>query len=247
VTPNGSTHEQWEELAAGYVLDALEPAEEQALLAHLAGCAACRRVVDEHAFVASQLGALSEDSDLTPPSWASIRSGIVADAPAPAAPVSLDDRRHQKRQPRLLGAAAALVLLAGAGVVGWQLASGGSGTPGQSKTFAACAASTTCHAVKLQSDSTEAAYVLAEKGTVTMVPTHMAPPAAGHVYALWQLPRDGRPTLVTVLRTAANGVSSAAHLAIPYTDTAAFAVSVEPADTVPTKPTEVIATGTATA
>lgn len=245
MTTNGSTHEQWEELAAGYVLDALEPAEEQALLAHLAGCAACRQVVDEHAFVASQLGQLAEDSDITPPSWSSIRSGIIT---GPAAPVvSLEERRNRDRQPRLLGAAAALVLLAGAGVVGWQLSSGDSGTPGQSKTLAACAASQSCHVVRLQSGSTVAAYALAEKGTVTMLPTHMAAPAAGHVYALWQLPRDGRPTLVTVLRTATNGVTSAAPLALPYADTAAFAVSVEPADAVPTTPTEVVATGTATA
>jgi anti-sigma-K factor RskA len=245
VTPNGSAHEQWEELAAGYVLDALEPDEEQALLDHLSNCADCRRVVDEHAFVAAQLGQLAEDSDITPPSWSAIRSGIVTDPSAPV--VSLEDRRRHRRPPLLLGAAAAAVLLAGAGVVGWQLASGDSGEPSQSKTLAACAASPSCHVVRLQSDNTVAAYALAEKGTVTMLPTHMAAPAAGHVYALWQLPRDGRPTLVTVLRTVDNGVSSAAPLVLPYADTAAFAVSVEPADVVPTTPTEVVATGAATA
>jgi hypothetical protein len=52
---------------------------------------------------------------------------------------------------------------------------------------------------------------------------------------------------VTVLRTSTNGVSSAAPLGIPYADTAAFAVIVEPSDVVPTTPTEVVATGTATA
>src|SRR4051794_11209758 len=123
VTTPRSPHEEWEELAAGYVLDALEPDEEHALLTHLATCTECRRVVDEHAFVAAQLGSLSEDSDVTPPGWASIRSGIVADA---AAPVSLDERRMRRRSPRLLGAAAAAVLLAGAAVAGWQLASNGS-------------------------------------------------------------------------------------------------------------------------
>jgi anti-sigma-K factor RskA len=241
VTTPRSPHEEWEELAAGYVLDALEPDEEQTLLAHLATCTDCRRVVDEHAFVASQLGALAEDSDIAPPSWSSMRSGIVTEAAAPVA--SLEERRR-RRPPRLLAAAAGTVLLAGAGVAAWQLASGGSERSG---TVEACAASPTCHVVQLHSDNTEAAVVLAEKGTATMLPEHMSPPPAGQVYALWQLPRDGAPSLVTVLRTTENGVSSAAPLVLPYDDTAAFAVSVEPAGDVPTAPTEVVATGTATA
>jgi anti-sigma-K factor RskA len=59
------------------------------------------------------------------------------------------------------------------------------------------------------------------------------------------MPRDGRPLLVTVLRSSVDGASSAAPLVLPYTDTAAFAISVEPTGTVPTKPTDVLATGTA--
>jgi anti-sigma-K factor RskA len=237
----GPTHEQWEELAAGYALDALEPDEEQALLDHLGGCATCRRAVDEHAFVASQLGALAEDSDITPPIWSAIRAGVVADSPDPV--VSLEESRR-RRQPRVLGAAAAAVLLAAVGVTAWQLTSDDTGAAG---TVASCDAAPSCHVVRLQGDSTEAAVVLAENGTATVVPTDMPRPAVGHVYALWQLPRDGRPVLVTEIRDSGKGVSSAAPLVLPYDDTAAFAMSLEPSGSVPTKPTDVIATGTATA
>jgi anti-sigma-K factor RskA len=241
-TPQGPTHEQWEELAAGYALHALEPDEEQALLAHLATCADCRQAVDEHAFVASQLGALAEDSDITPPSWSAIRSGVIATPPAPA--VSLDEARRRRRAARVLGAAAAVVGLAAVGVTAWQLSSDDKGAAG---TVASCDAAPSCHVVRLQADSAEKAVILAENGTATVLPTDLPRPGAGHVYALWQLPRDGRPVLVTEISDSGKGVSSAAPLVLPYDDTAAFAMSVEPTGAVPTKPTEVVATGTATA
>ena len=59
-------------------------------------------------------------------------------------------------------------------------------------------------------------------------------------------PRDGSPTPVTALpNVAATKESRSVALVIPYADTAAFAMSVERADQVPTQPTKVVAVGTA--
>ncbi|MDQ1706647.1 MAG: hypothetical protein QOF18_3013 [Frankiaceae bacterium] len=249
-TPQGSEHDRWEELAAGYALHALEPDEEATFLAHLETCAHCRAVLDDHSFVAAQLGALADDAGVTTPSWSSIRDVVVppgtATAPTPATPsgvVSLDVERSRRRQPRLLTAAAAAVLIAGAGTAAWQLASGGSQSS-RSSAIAACEQATGCHVVHL--DGT--AVVLATASQARVLATSLKAPAAGHVYALWQLPRDGSPMLVTLLPAVSQDrPGPSAALRLPYADTAAFAISEEPADVTPTHPTDVVATGTALA
>ena len=50
-----STHEEWEELAAGHALGALEPDDEQRFEAHRATCAECRRVLAETEAVMADL------------------------------------------------------------------------------------------------------------------------------------------------------------------------------------------------
>lgn len=255
-TPPPAAHDHWEELAAGYALDALEPDEETAFLGHLETCERCRAVLDDHAFVAAQLGALAEDSGLTAPSWSTIRSGVVgAGAPpsgsgtAPAAaPVAVLDEHRTRRRPwtshsRILGAAAAAVLIAGAGTAAWQLASGTNG-PAQPAAVTACARQAGCHVVRL--DGT--AVVLASGNTARLVPTSLQPAERGHVYALWQLPRDGSPMLVSLVPSMTRNVPGPpAAMRLPYADTAAFAISSEPTGTIPTHPTDVVATGTARA
>lgn len=251
-TSQPSAHEPWEELAAGYALHALEPDEEGRFLSHLEGCAHCRQTLDDHAFVAAQLGSLADAPDLTPPSWSSIRRGVIDAGPPlprpatePAAVVPLDGERRRRRPPRLLGAAAGVVLLAGTGTLAWQLAQPDAGSTGQPAAIARCEHAAGCHVVKLPEGDPEA-VVLADATRARFLPTGLATPAAGHVYALWQMPRDGRPILVTVLPGIHDGVAGpSTDLALPYADTAAFAISVEPEGSVPTKPTRVVAVGTA--
>lgn len=256
-------HEHWDELAAGSALHALEPEEEAAFRAHLDGCSRCRQVMDENAFVAAQLGALSEVSEEAPPSWSSIRAGIVGtvtpsgtadtspparhptDGPAPVVSLSAGRRRRHTAS-RLLGAAAAAVLLAGAGTAAWQLSNHTTGPGRPAAAVSRCAQTPGCHVVRLPQGDPEA-VVLAEAGRARVVPTGLSAAGAGHAYALWQMPRDGRPVLVTVLPSTRDGVPGpAADLALPYAETAAFAISLEPVDVVPTAPTHVVAVGTAT-
>jgi anti-sigma-K factor RskA len=225
-------HERWEELAAGHALDALEPEETEAFTAHLTGCAQCQEELSDHAFVAAQLGTLAEDEDAAP-SWQRIRPGVL-----PAPPASLDAQRARRRPPALLAAAASAVVLlvAGAAVV---LSRGGSPSD-QEQVLASCQARSSCHVVHLQGK----ADVVVADGSVRVLARSLGTPAAGRVFVLWQLPRDGRPTMVGTLRTARSGSVGEEHpLVLPYDSTAAFGISSERASVVPQAPSDVVALG----
>lgn len=232
-----SEHEQWEELAAGYALDALEPDESELFTAHLKSCARCEGVLAEHAFVAAQLGTIV-DVDAEAPAWSGMRSRIVGTA-APAAVTSLDEVRARRRAPRLLSAAAAAVLVAGGGAV-W-LASSGSSPDPQQVALSACASQAGCHVVKLQDKAT----LVVSDGSVRLLSSSLRSPGAGNVYVLWQLPRGGEMALVGALRSATPGTVGESHpLVLPYEQTSAFGLSVEPATAIPANPSAVVALGT---
>ena len=234
-------HEAWDELAAGHALNALEPDDEQRFLAHLAGCRTCTATVDDFALVAAQLGALSDGETDESPSWQQLRSAIVNDGHVTA----LHTRRPHRRAPRLIAAAAAVVAVAGGTVAGWQATHGSApaGTPGTAA-LSACAHQTGCHVVRLHTSNGESpAAVLVNGDGASVVPLALAPAPAGRTYVLWQMPRDGSPIPVsefrdTVAQTAPTRLSS------DYADTAAFAISIESASVVPSRPTKVIALGT---
>lgn len=123
-------HERFEELAAGYALAALEPAEESEFLAHRATCAPCDRAVAAHNETLAHL-AYAEAADPPPALLQAIRDGVRAsgrasvfpegtDAPAP---VSLDAARSRKRAafalkgaPLWASVAAALTLVISLGI-----------------------------------------------------------------------------------------------------------------------------------
>lgn len=142
-TPGGAAHEQYAELAAGYALSALEPAEEQHFLAHLAGCARCEQDVREHTETMAHLAYAADAPEPPVELLDNIRAAVLAsgrgasfafgaadanaDGIAPdhnqttPAPVSLADARHRRtarlrRGSQLVGAAAAAALVLGLGV-----------------------------------------------------------------------------------------------------------------------------------
>jgi len=250
----------WEELAAGFALHALDPEEEVAFRAHLADCGTCQATLDDDSLVAAQLASLVDDTTTAAPPWSRIRPVLGAPQqpeeslrppqplrPMPARPDTAVRLPHQ-RHARLLAAAAAFVGLAGVAVAGWQIADRSGGSGGVPSAVSACRASSSCHVVRLLADSkAEAGDVLVREGSAAVVPTAMPALDASHVYVLWQIPRDGRPTPVAALpHVASSKAGEAVTLVIPYADTTAFAMSVERADQVPTQPTKVVAIGTAT-
>jgi anti-sigma-K factor RskA len=228
-----SDHERWDELAAGHALDALEPEETETFTAHLAECRRCQQAVDEHAFVAAQLGTLLSDDDEAP-SWKQVRRGVL-----PEPPVSLDaERSRRQRSARLVAVAASVVVLLVTAIA--VLLAADRSPSSQEQVLALCAASTSCHVVHLQGR----ADVVVTDASVRVLPKSLGEPPAGRVFVLWQLPRDGRPTMVGILQTTADGTVGESHpLALPYDSTAAFGVSSEPASVVPTAPTDVVVLG----
>lgn len=111
-------HTEYEQLAVGHALSALEPEDEQRFLAHLLACAACERALVEHT---DTLGHFAYDvvSEAPPPSILDgIRAGVARSGRSGAfpAPLSIDAARTRRhRTVRLMtaavGAAAALVLV----------------------------------------------------------------------------------------------------------------------------------------
>jgi anti-sigma-K factor RskA len=241
-------HEHWEELAAAFALDALEPDERMEFVGHLVTCEQCRDSVDEHSLVAAQLGSLAAEDALEAPSWSAIRAGIVGDSTPPAAATAPDNvvafRRHRRRL-AVLGAAAA-VAAAVIGVTTWQLSTG-SGGPEEIQalsSISACQDTEGCHVVALRGNGKTVGSLLAYGRAVSIVAPEMPSPPAGSTWALWQVPREGAPQLMAEF---AEGDGVQGVLGMSYADTAGFAVSSEPVGAIPARPSAVVASGTVSA
>lgn len=238
---DGDEHTVWDELAAGAALHALEPDEQQLFDLHLETCTRCRRLLDEHDLVAAQLGSLSAGSDeLRVPAWDRIAPGVLGH---PAAGDELTARRARRRKGseltgvrRLMAAAAAVVVLAGGGVAAWRLTS--SNGPAS-----LCSGVAGCHAIVLRSDADQALVDLVVRGdTATIRPVNMEQPPHGKAYVLWQIGRSHRPWAIGSM---AAGSPVTRSLVLPYSRTAAFAVSLESAGNLPAHPHHLLAVGPA--
>jgi hypothetical protein len=79
-----TSHAAYEELAAGYALDALEPEDEQAFTEHLEqGCPECEAVLANFRAAAADLAELSDQVEPPPSILAAIRREIAAETPDP--------------------------------------------------------------------------------------------------------------------------------------------------------------------
>ena len=111
--------------------------------------------------------------------------------------------------------------------------------------LAACQQQPGCQVVRLHSSTTgDSAAVIVDSGHASIVPLGLAKPPAGHMYVLWQLPKDsGTMVPVSAFQQATHQTASS-QLTRPYSDTSAFAISLEPAGAIPTRPGEILALGT---
>jgi anti-sigma-K factor RskA len=264
--PNVS-HEEWDELAAGYALDALAPEDAQRLADHIATCARCRRNLDDFALVAAQLGSLADDEEPAP-GWQRIRPAVLGPdgrrvepvyGPEPDETSTLDSSQPVVpsprptpplwRRPRVLAAAAAVLLIA-AGALGWQLGTRSGRSP-VTAAVAACERQPGCQVVRLHDAGTggadrDRAAVLVDAGRASLVPLKLASAPDARMYVLWQMPRDGSPVAITTFRQTGQQTPST-PLIEDYGDTAAFAISLEPTGSAPRRPTDIVALGAAPA
>ena len=235
-----SEHEHWDELAAGYALDALEPEEHAEFVTHVDGCAHCREAVDRHTLVAAQLGSLAgDDIEMTPPAWSAIRPGVVGGEPATAPEADIVVLLQRRRWVAVTAAAAVVAALVG--VITWRAGHGGNDVQPLAS-VAACRQTDGCHVVALNAGDSSPANVLVYGDDLRLVSTSMPAPPKGRVWALWQVPRDGAPRLLSEFGSG----SPRARLAVTYDDTSDFALSQERAGVTPAAPTTVVAHGPAT-
>lgn len=252
-----SDHDAYEELAAGYALDALDPGDASRFERHLAHCARCQAALAAFGDVAASLGEVAPEASPRP----ELRDRIVlsvlqapgadigdigsrAAHPAGRGSPGVTDlvRRHHHSRIRLLAAAAVLVV---AGVVGGLVAtSGGIGSPP-----ARCTAAAGCNQVTLTSALTHrfAARVIVRGGDVWVRPVALAPnDTARQIYVLWEIGPTKKPVALGSFDVAprAHQAIAVGGLALPYRDAAAFAVSLEKGRRVPTTPGDVVALGT---
>lgn len=85
-----TAHSEWEALAAGHAFNALEPEDEQAFLAHLAGCDVCKRDLESFQGVGAGLAYAAEPAEPPADLGRRILDAAAAERPAsfpPSAPV----------------------------------------------------------------------------------------------------------------------------------------------------------------
>jgi len=269
VTDTTREHAHFDELAAGYALHALDPADEQQFLAHLAACPRCREAVSDFTEVAAALTDGWSTVEPSPQLGERIMAAVAQEQPAAVAdlpahrtqrtqrsqpdarsqpqPRHRSQRQHRRRLVPIASAAAAAVLVAGGAIWGGLAASGG----GSSPSVTSCLAASTCREVVLTDARTHApaAKVVISGGTVWLIPSGLpADDAARQVYVLWQITGAHTPLAVGSFDVRAHGDKPVriGALAVPYRGTWAFAVSLEHGRTIPATPSSAVALGQVT-
>lgn len=256
-------HERWEELAVAHALDALEPSEDAAFLAHLDDCARCRTLVDDVAATAAEMALTVEaatpaaglrDSLMAevarteqlpqPPARPVLPGEVVTMAPRPAS------RRRWSAPPAqwLVAAAAGVALILGIGAV-YQLSSG---SPAKKQNavaaaFVACSKDPQCKEIRLTSDQSKVvATVLVMDGRAEIVTDGLAPnPASSTTYVLWAQHTRGPVKSVGVFDIVGKGASVHVLDTLPWSmsDTAGFMVTREAGNTAPASGSAPLAKG----
>lgn len=207
-------------LSGAYALDALSPEEAAAFRTHLDACAACRDEVRELRAAAAQLGA---SEALVPPAHLRARVLEAADRMPQLPPkvTSIDAGRRRDWRPRLLAAAAAVVLVAGAVIGIGQLQDDGPRlAAGVVQVFDAPDA----HSAEVDTSHGPVRVATSQsEGEMAVDTSDLKPLDEDHAYQVWTVV-DGEPIPVVVLEQPAAG----AHMAMPEPGTE-VAITVEPA------------------
>lgn len=245
-----SSHQDWDEIAAGHALGALEPDDEQRFEVHLRTCAECAQVIADSQEVMAEL-AFAPDHVAPPPElkarlMAAIREE-AGDEPRMAVvshPDTLEVVRDRRRGRAAhagrtsvadrwvrFAAAASVVLLAVIAAGVW--ARGGS-TP--QPRFVSLASA--------QAPATQVATVEVLDGKAWTISSGLpANDTSNSQYVLWALPVNGDPLpLGSFDVTPGHAVTKVGKVS-SLSSVKAFAVSREPGRTLPTKPTTVVAVG----
>ncbi len=251
-----SEHDEYESLAVGWALHALEPAEESGFADHLATCERCQQAVQESE---QALGELAYDVPLIDPppgllhriheATGATRAEPEADErPRAALVVSLADRRRVLRW----GAPAMAAALALIALLGWNIVL--HNRVAQERQLAAQRqqvihelANSNLRASLRDPGGRPVGYVLQQGSEVKVVADGLRPNDPGRTtYVLWALPGSNSTPRAVGRFDVATGrfeIRSVTDAAGSLTDVTGFAVSREPGRVVPPRPSVVIASG----
>lgn len=249
------------ELAVGWALHALEPAEESLVAAHLPSCSTCSRIAAQTEDVAASLGLCVPEEipsaaleQLVLSVTGSGGAAATSEAPVvPLAPSTLPERRVTKSwrvRAGELAVAASVILIAAAVVLGVQVVQLNSALDQASRQVTDLseaidrAADPEAVRVPLVADDGSAVgMVLASRDQVEVVTTRLPSNRADQTYVLWGL-ADGVPVALAPFDVALQTPSL--HAVPSATGTrrfAGYAVSLEPGRRAPSAPTAVVAKG----
>ncbi len=256
--PEPSGHDDYEELAAGWALHALEPDDEARFAAHLPGCTTCQDAIAGYEEAVTELAYLSPAAEPPARLGERIHAEVARDLPARPVVVPLAPRRSSPVR-WLAAAAAVIALVLGAGnIVQYQQ------TRDQDARADRQAARLRADAEVLErllrpgaqvsglsptSGGPPVAYVVVHNGTMEVISHNMdRNDPDKNRYVLWMVGDSGEPTAMTAFDVHQAGVSLAGAGRLPSVaggiDT--FAVSIEPRqDGLPARPTNVMAQGKA--
>jgi hypothetical protein len=264
-----TTHHDFEGLAAGYALHALEPEDEQLLAAHLLTCRSCVRLVADTAVVTTAFAealpvetpppglrdAILRAAEAEPRGRAS-DTDLPVSPPAPgrSAPAasardhspSTRPRRTQTRLRVAIGALAAAVGIAVAVPVTLAVSDTGNGTGAQTP-LAVALLQPGAHAVSLTGSgaaakSAVARAVVSDKGIYFLADGLPANDAGRTVYVLWAANTAGQLSPVATFDVHTGKPVQVAATQVPYQarDISMVAVSFEPGRAAPAKPSDVV-------
>jgi hypothetical protein len=248
------------ELAVGWALHTLEPAEESLVAAHMATCVTCAEAAAQTEEVGAMLGLSVPELDPSAELEQRIlhAAGVGSMAP-PDAAQALTQRGPRVRwfsQPRFskVAVAAAAVLVAVAAVLGVRVVQlGGQLDQAQRQVSAVSQAiqrvadPTVVRVSLVTKDGQAVGMVLASRNQVAVIPTRLPRNrVADQTYVLWGL-ASGTPIALAAFDVSGDGPRL--HPVPSATQTEAFtayAISLEPGRRTPTVPTDVVASGQVT-
>lgn len=210
-------HELYAELAVGHALSSLEPADEQVFLAHLPGCARCKRDLVAHRETAAHLAYAAAAVEPPPALLQGIRAGVSESGQAVRAPrpvpiaAARSRRRLFVRGGALVGAAAAVALVASLVASNVSLRQDRQQTSDRSGRLTAAVRQIEgdgARTVPLHSpDSSVAAVALLRAGSVSLVVDGLPRnDTRSSTYVLWKKGRYGGAEAVGTFDVKAEGV-----------------------------------------
>lgn len=262
----------YEDLAAGAALYALEPEEDDAFSEHLPGCVRCQDVLRSSKEAASYLGVGVPQEDPPPELRERILSQAERTPQVAGDQLPADDRprvrteefappthrakvrripARRKVSARVLVAAAAVVAIAVTGVLGarvLELSEQQRQTVAQSEQMSSALAAVSDEGASMtvlrSPQGRQVATLVSGRHDAAVVPAELRASDASHIYVVWGM--SGQNPVPVSTFSVRSGAPGSARV-LPWSAAAAehevYAISLEPGQKAPAAPTNVVAKG----